>query len=866
MVETVLDDVFGGYWDWDQTTNVEYLSAGYRRMFGYEADANATDLTSFTENIFPEDLLLAQHSLERYVQSRGRIPYSLEVRYRHKDGSTVWVLCAGKGIEWDQDGKPLRMVGGHIDITQQKQNELTLQESKRFIQAITDASPDLLYVFDLQAQRNIYVNRQSNAILGYSPEEFHTMGDMFLTTLIHPDDIDNALKHFERIQRAQPGMILENEYRVRAKDGSWRWFLSRDVIFKHNEAGQVEQVVGVAQDITQRKQVEQKLQRQAQQERILTSLIERTRSSLNLNQILTATVEALRDVLNADRVLVYRVFENETGAAIAEAVSSPWEKLLDRVFPEEVFPKQNYNRYIDGRIFALYDRDAQRNQVLPCLINFLIEIQVQAKLVVPIVKQDRLWGLLIAHQCDAPRNWQDWEIQLLRRVANQLTIAIQQADLYRQLELELTERKIAQEQLSERNQQLARATRLKDEFLANMSHELRTPLNAILGLTEGVLEGIYGPLTAKQRQSLQTVERSGSHLLSLINDILDVAKIEAGEVELDCINLSVKSLCETSLVFIKQQAQKKNIQLIRKIPDNLPHIWGDERRLHQILINLLNNAVKFTREGGSITLTVRLVASPSPHNPMALSGIERVSVSQPISNPDLPPSAFRLEIAITDTGIGIAPENLDKLFQPFVQIDSALNRQYQGTGLGLALVRQLVDLHGGDVSVFSRLDIGSTFTITLPVTAANHSITTDSIDSLNHSQTPMTENASSFLILLAEDNEANAMTFISYLEAKGYRVIHALDGAAAIALVQQESPDLVLMDIQMPVMDGFTAIESIRTDLGLTDLPIIALTALAMDGDEEKCLAIGANRYLSKPVKLKELVILMEGYLNPGKS
>ncbi|MFM1841500.1 MAG: hypothetical protein RLZZ490_231, partial [Cyanobacteriota bacterium] len=665
VVETVLDDVFGGYWDWNIVTGQEYLSVGFRRMFGYEADANATDLTSFTEIIFPEDLLLAQHNLERYIQSRGQIPYSLEVRYRHQDGSTVWVLCAGKGIEWDQDGKPLRMVGGHINITQQKQNELALRESEALIQGITDASPDVLYVFDIQAQRNVYVNRQSHALLGYSPEEFQAMGDEFLTTLIHPDDIDSALKHFERIQRAQPGMILENEYRVRSKDGSWRWFLSRDVIFKYNEAGQVEQVVGVAQDITQRKRVEQQLKRQAQQERVMTSLIERTRSSLNLDEILTATVEALRNVLNTDRVLVYRVFDNDTGAAIAEAVLPPWEKLLNRVFPEEVFPKQNYDRYIDGRIFALYDRDAQRNQVLPCLINFLIEIQVQAKLVVPIVEQDRLWGLLIAHQCDAPRNWQDWDIQLLRRVANQLAIAIQQADLYRQLELELTERKIAQEQLGERNQQLARATRLKDEFLANMSHELRTPLNAILGLTEGVLEEIYGPLSTKQRQSLQTVERSGRHLLSLINDILDVAKIEAGEVELDCINLSVKNLCETSLVFIKQQAQKKNIQLIRKIPDNLPHIWGDERRLHQILINLLNNAVKFTREGGAVTLTVRLLP-PVPHDPpLTLAGIERVSVFQPMQNLDHPPPVSRLEIAITDNGIGIAPENLDKLFQPF---------------------------------------------------------------------------------------------------------------------------------------------------------------------------------------------------------
>ncbi|BFM40264.1 GAF domain-containing protein [Synechocystis sp. LKSZ1] len=871
VVETVLDDVIGGYWAWDMVTNKEYLSPGFRRMFGYEADANATDITSFQDVLVPEDLPIIQHSLERHIQSRGQTSHRNEVRYRHKNGSIVWVLCAGKVIEWDEQGHPLRMVGGHIDITQQKQNELKLKDSQALIQGITDASPDVLYVFDVIEQRNIYVNRKGSHILGYSAEEIQAMGERFLLTLIHPDDLGNSLKHFERIQRAEPGMIIENEYRVRAKDGSWRWFLSQDVIYKRNAMGQVQQVVGVAQDITQRKLVESQLQRQAQQERVLTQIIERMRSSIELDAVLTTTVKSLQDILQADRVLIYRIFDNGTGAAIAESVLPRWERLLDRVFPEEVFPKQNYERYANGRIFALYDRRAQSKIVLPCLIDFLREIGVQAKLVVPIVQQDKLWGLVIAHQCDGPRNWQDWEINLLRRVANQLAIAIQQADLYQRLQQELAQRESAQEQLSERNeelammnQQLARATRLKDEFLANMSHELRTPLNAILGLTEALLEGVFGPLTDKQCSSLETVERSGNHLLSLINDILDVAKIEAGEVVLNCTSLSVKRLCDDSLVFVKQLAHKKNIQVVRQISDNLPNVWGDERRLRQILINLLNNAVKFTPTGGRITLTVRLLVSPLlPHNHEALKGIERVSLVQPMPNLEQSrPSSF-VEISITDTGIGIAPENVHKLFKPFIQIDSALNRQYEGTGLGLALVKQLVELHGGEVKVFSRLDIGSTFTVSLPVIPTDSLTATESIANLESAPAPSLATSSSFLILLAEDNEANAMTVMSYFEAKGYRMRHAPNGEAAIALIQQESPDLVLMDIQMPVMDGLTAIRKIRQELGLTELPIVALTALAMEGDEEKCLKAGANYYFSKPIKLKELTLLIQSLLNP---
>lgn len=877
VVETVLDDVIGGYWDWDMVADQEYLSPGLRRMLGYEANAQATDITSFRDVIFPEDFAIIQQSLERHIQSRGQTRHCNEVRYRHKDGSTVWVLCAGQIIDWDEAGRPLRMVGGHIDITKQKQDELALQESQVFIQAIADASPDVLYVFDIQQQRNIYVNQQCQKVLGYSPTEIQEIGDRLLREIIHPDDVDNALKHFEHLKRARPGMIVENEYRMRAKDGSWRWLLSRDAVFKHNEAGEVEQVVGVAQDITQRKLSEIQLKRQAQQERIIADIIGQIRASLNLNEVLTTTVQSLRGILESDRVLVYRIFDDGTGAAIAEAVSPPWPKLLDRVFPEEVFPHPNYQRYVNGRVFALYDRLAQQKNVLPCLLKFLREIGVRAKLVVPIVQQDKLWGLLIAHQCDGPRNWQDWETQLLRRVANQLAIAIQQADLYAQLQRELTERELAQDLLSERNEelaskneQLARATRLKDEFLANMSHELRTPLNAILGLTEGVLDEIFGPITEKQRKSLETVERSGRHLLSLINDILDVAKIEAGEVTLDCMSLSVKRLCETSLMFIRQQAQQKNIQINCHIPDNLPQIWGDERRLHQVLINLLNNAVKFTPTCGQISLTARYVESPIPQPPHrvtpSLAGIERVPVFQPIPDPEQPLPTARLEIAIADSGIGIASENLRKLFKPFMQIDSALNRKYEGTGLGLALVKQLVELHGGEVDVFSRLNMGSTFTIRLPVMAMLQSSFPPDAETPPLSVPSPLQNPSGYLILLAEDNEANASTFSSYLEAKGYRVVQALNGVEAIALVQREKPNLILMDIQMPVMDGVTAIEKIRNELGLRDLPIIALTALAMDGDEERCLTAGANCYLSKPIKLKQLVTLLDGYLAPSQS
>ena len=298
-------------------------------------------------------------------------------------------------------------------------------------------------------------------------------------------------------------------------------------------------------------------------------------------------------------------------------------------------------------------------------------------------------------------------------------------------------RKEYEQKLELTNAELLRATRLKDEFLANMSHELRTPLNAILGMTEGLQEKVFGTINPEQLKALQTIERSSSHLLSLINDILDLAKIGAGQLELDCSAIAVASLCNSSLAFIKQQALNKRIQLESKLPPHLPYLLVDERRIRQVLINLLNNAVKFTPEGGQIILEVTPLRPPQTIDPL--------------------PPPF-LELAVIDTGIGIAAENIDKLFQPFIQIDGALNRQYEGTGLGLSLVKRLVELHGGQVGVTSELGVGSRFTMTLPCTesqpiraSANFPSEADS-----SSNVPVLKTSEmSAVILLAEDNDAS---------------------------------------------------------------------------------------------------------------
>jgi len=469
------------------------------------------------------------------------------------------------------------------------------------------------------------------------------------------------------------------------------------------------------------------------------------------------------------------------------------------------------------------------------------ELERLEREVFPVLERDRAWqGEAIATRKDGST------------FAEGLSLTLTEDGLLICVCRDVSEHKQYEAQLQQSNQELIRATRLKDEFLANMSHELRTPLNAILGMTEGLQEGIFGIVNEPQIKALQTIERSGSHLLELINDILDVAKIESGQMELDCTLVSVNHLCQSSLAFVKQQAMQKRIQLVVELPLNLPDLLIDERRIRQVLINLLNNAVKFTPDGGRITL--------------------EVSRQQRRGDPDSadsPPQFLVkdiLRIAVIDTGIGIAREDIDKLFQPFVQIDSALNRQYTGTGLGLALVKRIVELHGGRVLLTSEVGVGSCFAIDLYCAASTPSPPQSPIPNpqspIPNPQSPI----SNPLILLAEDNEANISTISSYLRAKGYRILLAKNGWEAIALAQSENPNLILMDIQMPGMDGIEAMQQIRRIPILVDVPIVALTALAMTGDRDRCLEAGANDYMTKPVKLKQLATTIQQFLTLKKA
>ena len=390
------------------------------------------------------------------------------------------------------------------------------------------------------------------------------------------------------------------------------------------------------------------------------------------------------------------------------------------------------------------------------------------------------------------------------------------------LRLESQERR-----LREQNDALLKAGRLKDEFLSGMSHELRTPLNAVIGMSESLKEGTYGDLSDDQTGAVSLIESSGQHLLSLINDILDLSRIEADKFDLEVGDTDVHGVCRAAMALVRSLAHKKHITLQLSIDPEAESVRADERRLKQVLVNLLTNAVKFTHDGGSARLTVTAEAA-----------------------------AERLVFAVSDTGIGIAAADLPRLFQPFSQLDSALNRRHTGTGLGLALTKRMVELHGGFVDVVSTPGQGSTFSVVLPWTPAVSRVVPTAPDApeLPAGVAP----AGARRLLLVDDNPGNQRVVADFLRARGFDVEQATSADEALAAARARRPLVVLMDVQMPTVDGLTATRQLRADPELCTLPVIALTSLAMKGDRERCLEAGMDDYLSKPVKLTELLATIE--------
>ena len=516
---------------------------------------------------------------------------------------------------------------------------------------------------------------------------------------------------------------------------------------------------------------------QVEQERIFEQIKIQIAQNLSLSEIIQTAIDRSRDFLKSDRLVIYQLnvplksdlvsgsvktVDTVTYEAKTESVGSTLYFQEDTCWRKST---QCQSKYQQGFSLAIDDVE-QNHHLKPCLRSIMKKFKIEAEVVAPINVGGELWGLIIAHQCSSPRHWQHEELEFLRQMAEYIAIAVHHHQSYQQLQ---QQKDILEQQVQTQAQQIKdaliaaeAASQSKHEFLGSMSHELRTPLTCVIGLSSTLLQWSSTksaiPLSPeKQQQYLKLIQQSGKHLLSLINNILEFSDVESGKHLLNVRQISLVDIVRQSLHAVRETATDKEITLSSQIEleTDREYFYADEIRLKEILFNLLSNGIKFTPDGGEVILRVWR---------------EKRQV------------VFQVE----DTGIGIAPSEIPLLFEKFKQIENFKHRTQGGTGLGLALTKKLVELHGGNIEVESALDRGSLFTVSLPVK-------TPSV--LNAKPTALTKNlANSTTIMLVTKNEENATFMCQLLNTIDCQVIWLVDSMMAINQIELLQPELIIVD------------------------------------------------------------------------
>ena len=580
--------------------------------------------------------------------------------------------------------------------------------------------------------------------------------------------------------------VVQIEYRLPI-EGQEYWFLA-NISRLYDD-----QVFWVARDITERKKAENILQRRNDYLAASSEIGRLVTSTLELNTIFTRTVNLIVELFGFYFAAVYTVDETGFNARFQEATGKAGEKLKAQKYSLSVGSTSIIGRVAEnGESFLIHDTAKE-----PLFIPNPLLRETKSEVAIPLRIGSRTVGV-IDIQSQKPYAFTEDDISVLQSLADQVAVAIDNARSYQ----------LSQQLIKD----LREVDQLKSQFLANMSHELRTPLNSIIGFSRVILKGIDGPITDVQQQDLTAIYNSGQHLLGLINDILDLARIEAGKMELNFEEVQIGDMVTSVLSTAKGLVKEKPIQLAQRIPADMPTVRGDTMRVRQILLNLISNASKFTDEG---TITVEASVQKGP--------------------------AGRMEalINVIDSGPGISIEDQEKLFKAFSQVDGSATRKSGGSGLGLSICANLVQLHGGRINVTSEVGKGSSFWFTLP---------------LYHQ--PQQEIPDGKRVILAIDDDLQVINLYErYLNPRGYHIVPLTDPTKAHEYILELKPYAVTLDIMMPNKDGWSVLTEIKSDPVIRDIPVVICSILEQ---EDKGFSLGAADYLLKPILEDDLVHAMD--------
>ena len=627
---------------------------------------------SIARIVTPASVELGQERVRRALAGE-KLPKIFELEAVRRDGVVVPAEGWAHFIR-DATGRPIEHLGVFRDITERKRAEDALRESEERYRSLFDNAIDSILTFTLDGVVTS-VNRAYERLTGWTREELIGVN---WGELIAPVDRERMA---DRTRRALAGEKLPSLFEVRTlcKDGrvvplEGRTRMQRDA------AGRRVGFQGIYRDITERKQAEEALREseeryramfaEAEERRHVLDRLYRVMASMQVSwdsqDRLRAFVRGVHEVLGFDRFYVALASPD---LAVFEVVAAAGVEMFERL-PLSPAAGPLYHVFATRQPLAvLTDEDLQHVPPIGADYRDRTYFRSRRFIVAPLIAGDRVIGVASADNKTTRRPITPANVELFMLVSQQLATAMEEARLYAEVE--------------EKSAQLEAASRHKSEFLANMSHELRTPLNAVIGFSEVLDEQIFGELNEKQAEYVRDIHASGTHLLALINDILDLSKIEAGHVELELASVDLPHVIDNALVLVRERAVRRGVSLERSIDPGVGELQLDERKIKQVLLNLLSNAIKFTPEGGRV-------------------GVRAVRLDE------------HVEIAVRDTGIGIAPEHHEAVFEEFRQVGAAEKRA-EGTGLGLALARKFVELHGGKIRLESQVGEGSTFTFTLPV-------------------------------------------------------------------------------------------------------------------------------------------------------